>query len=110
MNVTPYKINKNKNNMIAATISEGQRDIHDIIAALTGCNTTIPVRDGLVVAYSDGDVQAEEVHNYINQLQGLGCITTGIKKQASSSAHFIRLINMTTEGLRAAICTNRALR
>ena len=35
MNVTPYKINKNKNNMIAATISEGQRDIHDIIAALT---------------------------------------------------------------------------
>ena len=81
MNIPPYKINKN--NMIAATMSEGQSSILSIIAALTGCTTSIPVRDSLVVEYSDEDIPAEEVHNYIKQLQGLGYIT-GVKTQASS--------------------------
>jgi hypothetical protein len=90
-------------------MSEGQRGILSIIAALTGCTTSISVRDGLVVEYSEDHIPAEEVHNYINQLQGLGYITTGVKKQTSSGADFIRLINMTKEGLRA-ICTNQELR
>src|ERR671930_1109973 len=105
MNIPSHKVNKNKNNMIAAAMSERQRSILSIIAALTGCTTSIPVRDGLVVEYSDVDIQAEEVHNYINQLQGLGYITTGVKKQVSSGADFIRLINMTKEDLKV-ICIN----
>jgi hypothetical protein len=107
--LAPYPDKVNKNNIIATTISEGQRSILSIIAALTGCTTSIPVRDGLVVEYSEDHIPAQEVHNYINQLQGLGYITTGVKKQASSGADFIRLINMTKEGLRT-ICTNQELR
>jgi hypothetical protein len=104
--LAPYPDKVNKNNIIATTISEGQRSILSIIAALTGCTTSIPVRDGLVVEYSEDDIPAEEVHKYINQLQGLGYITTGVKKQVSSGADFIRLINMTKEDLKV-ICTNQ---
>jgi hypothetical protein len=100
VNTTAITCSKTTAPAASVPMSEGQRSVLDIIAALTGLSITISVRDGLVVAYSeDDDLPAEDVYNYINQLQGLGYITISHK---ASGADFVRVINMTIEGLRAA--------
>jgi Cdc6-like AAA superfamily ATPase len=83
-----------------ATMSEGQRKTLNTIAELTGRTTTTVIRDSIVVVkYSNNALSAKEVHNYINQLQGLGYIS--IDTRAKGGVDF-RLINMTTQGLDAA--------
>jgi hypothetical protein len=100
VNTTAITCSKTTAPAASVPMSEGQRSVLDIIAALTGLSITISVRDGLVVAYSeDDDLPAEDVYNYINQLQGLGYITISHK---ASGVGFVRVINMTIEGLRAA--------
>ena len=84
-------------------MGEGQRSILDIIAALTGRTTTVPVRGGLVVDYSNDNLPAEDVYNYINQLKVLGYISISHKV---SGADFVRMINMTTEGVRASLSSS----
>ena len=86
-------------------MSEGQRKILDIIAELSGLTTITIIRDSVVVEYSDDNhLPAKEVHNYINQLQGLGYIS--IDTRARGSVDF-RLINMTTKGLDAAASSDK---
>jgi Cdc6-like AAA superfamily ATPase len=79
------------------TMSEGQMKILNTIAELTGRTTTTVIRDSVVVVeYSNNALSAKEVHNYINQLQGLGYIS--IDTRAKGGVDF-RLINVTTQGL-----------
>jgi hypothetical protein len=57
---------------LPAGINEGQREILFIIAELSGRSVTNSVRDTSVVEVSG--LPAEEVYDYLNQLEGLGYI------------------------------------
>jgi len=74
-------------------LSEGQRKILDIIAGLTGRTLSTSTMDAVVVDKSG--LPAEEVRNYLSQLDVLGYITIGIKVSGAD----YRMINMTKEGL-----------
>jgi hypothetical protein len=57
---------------LPAGINEGQREILFIIAELSGRSVTNSIRDTAVVEVSG--LPAEEVYDYLNQLEGLGYI------------------------------------
>jgi hypothetical protein len=84
-------------------MSEGQRDILNIIAELSGRTVSRSVIDTAVIERSA--LPAEEVRAYFGILEGLGYITIGIKV---SGVDF-KLINMTKEGL-VASSENQPLR
>ena len=69
----------------------------EIIAVLANRSIATSVHDTAVVELSG--LSTEEVYDYLNQLEGLGYIIIGVK---ASGAYDYRLINMTTEGLKAA--------
>jgi DNA-binding IclR family transcriptional regulator len=81
---------------MAVTINEQQRGILDIIAVLANHSVTTSVRDSAVVQLTG--LPAEEVYDYLNQLEGLGYITIGVKARGAD----YRLTNMTWEGLSAS--------
>jgi hypothetical protein len=74
-------------------MNEGQKKILDIIAVLTGRTLSTSTMDAVVIDKSG--LSAEEVRNYLRQLEGLGYITIGIKVSGAD----YRMINMTKEGL-----------
>jgi hypothetical protein len=76
-------------------MSEGQRNILDIIAELSNRTVTISVLDSAVIQRSG--LPAKEVRDYFDQLEGLDYIMIGIKVSGTD----FRLINMTKEGLLA---------
>ena len=57
---------------LPAGINEGQREILFIIAELSGRSVTNSLHDTAVVEVSS--LPAEEVYDYLNQLEGLGYI------------------------------------
>ena len=73
-------------------MSEGQRKILHIIAVLTGRTLSTSTMDAVI---DKSGLPAEEVRNYLSQLEGLGYITIGIKVSGAD----YRMINMTKEGL-----------
>jgi hypothetical protein len=77
-------------------MSEGQRNILDIIAGLSNRTVTISVLDSAVIQRSG--LPVEEVRDYFDQLEGLDYIMIGIKVSGTD----FRLINMTKEGLLAS--------
>ena len=81
-------------------ISEGARTILNTIAEKANRSTSTSVIDKAVI---DGGhrIPPEEVHSYLNQLEGLGLIKRGPK---ASGADF-RMINITREGLEATSST-----
>ena len=72
------------------TMSEGLRKILDIIADGTGRNLSKSIPDTDVIEHSG--LPSEEVYSYLNQLEGLGFISIGIKWDH-------RLVNITKDGL-----------
>jgi hypothetical protein len=84
-------------------ISEAHRNILNIIAELSDRAVTKSFIDTAVIDRSG--LPAEEVRNYLDQLEGLGYITKSIKV---SGADF-KLMNMTKEGLLASF-DNQPLR
>jgi hypothetical protein len=81
--------------LLDMAMSEGQRNILNIIAELSNRTVTISVLDSAVI--QRGGLPAEEVRDYFDQLEGLHYIMIGIKVSATD----FRLINMTKEGLLA---------
>ncbi|MFZ0512045.1 MAG: hypothetical protein WAM14_10595 [Candidatus Nitrosopolaris sp.] len=72
------------------TMSEGLRKIRDIISDGTGRSLSKSISDTAVMERSG--LPSEEVSSYLNQLEGLGFISIGIKWDH-------RLVNMTKDGL-----------
>lgn len=77
-------------------MSEGQRNILNIIAELSNRTVSISVLDSAVIQRSG--LPAEEVRDYFDQLEGLDYIMIGIKVSGTG----FRLINITKEGLLAS--------
>ena len=84
-------------------MSEGQRTILDILAVLTGRTLSTSTMDAVVIDKSG--LSAEEVRNYLSQLDILGYITIGIKVSGAD----YRMINMTIDGLQVTSNNQRLL-
>jgi hypothetical protein len=75
------------------SLSEGQRNILNLIAEMSGRTTSTSVRDEAIIKRSG--LPADEVRNYLYLLEGLELITIDIK--ASGADH--RMVYMTQDGL-----------
>jgi predicted transcriptional regulator len=75
------------------SLSEGQRNILNLIAEMLGRTTSTSVRDEAIIKRSG--LPADEVRNYLYLLEGLELITIDIK--ASGADH--RMVYMTKDGL-----------
>lgn len=75
------------------SLSQGQRNILNLIAEMSGRTTSTYVRDDAIIKCSG--LPAEEVRNYLYLLEGLELITIDIK--ASGVDH--RMVHITKDGL-----------
>lgn len=80
------------------SLSEGQRNILNLIAEMSGRTTSTSVRDDAIIKRSG--LPADEVRNYLYLLEGLELITIDIK--ASGADH--RMVYMTKDGLEESSC------
>jgi hypothetical protein len=74
------------------SLSEGQRNILNLIAEMSGRTTSTSVRDEAIIKRSG--LPVDEVRNYLYLLEGLELITIDIK--ASGADH--RMVYMTKDG------------
>jgi hypothetical protein len=84
-------------------VNEEQREILYIIAELSNRSVTNSVRDTAVIEMSG--LPAEEVHEYLYQLEGLGYIIIGFKAKGADDYDY-RPINLTWEGIRASLSSS----
>ena len=75
------------------SLSQGQRNILNLIAEMSDRTTSTSVRDDAIIKRSG--LPADEVRNYLYLLEGLELITIDIK--ASRADH--RMVCMTKDGL-----------